>query len=135
LNRQIETVPEDYFDQEIIDQQERSADKRTKIENQQPATPENFQQETTRSFINVMVIETIPILLIFYGFIQMEAWFGAPNQIPFILTITILLFGVVNVLLSRWRILSSHKINDFCYYLFICVSDTLSDKKYGYYSG
>lgn len=79
----------------------------TKIENGKEITIEAFQQEQTRFFINVAIVETIPILLMVYGFAQMEQLSVRINIFLHLLIIVIvLIIALVNVFIIRRDTLS-----------------------------
>jgi uncharacterized membrane protein len=74
-----------------------------KIDNGQEIKIGSMQQETTRFFITVAIVEAIPILLIMYGFMQIEKLEGQSVNIllPQLIIIGILIFALIHVLMVR----------------------------------
>jgi hypothetical protein len=68
-----------------------------------------IQSLLSRFFIKVAIAEVIPIILIIVGFVQSEKWTKEISTMaaytPFIIVILTLLFGNLNVILSRGSLL------------------------------
>jgi hypothetical protein len=68
-----------------------------------------IQSLLSRFFIKVAIAEVIPIILIIIGFVQSEKWTKEISTMaaytPFIIVILTLLFGNLNVILSRGSLL------------------------------
>ncbi|WP_077622757.1 hypothetical protein [Sediminibacillus massiliensis] len=89
-----------------------TAEKR--LEEGKTVTTESFQKETTRFFIKVAIIEVIPILLIVFGFVQIESYNANSLQLmfPILFILVILLFGMLNVILTRTRLMSIKDLSE-----------------------
>jgi hypothetical protein len=81
-----------------------------KVEKQERIDQTVFQKELSRFFIRVALIETIPIIIIVAGFIQMESQQMGLGIYDIILQLglimIVLFFGVVNIFRIRGRIVS-----------------------------
>ncbi|MBM7573573.1 hypothetical protein [Aquibacillus albus] len=79
-----------------------------KLEKEEVVSTNSLQKQLSGFFIRVALIESIPIVLIVFGFIQMETWVGNQSDIllPLIIIIIILVFGIINVFLSRGSLLA-----------------------------
>jgi F0F1-type ATP synthase membrane subunit c/vacuolar-type H+-ATPase subunit K len=72
------------------------------IEEGKEINMETFQKEQTRFFIRVAVVEAIPILLIVFGFAQIEQYVGTINVLfPLAIIIAVFLFAVIRVFTIR----------------------------------
>ncbi|WNF38347.1 hypothetical protein RJD24_07960 [Bacillaceae bacterium IKA-2] len=87
-----------------------------RINDNEIVTQGNFQKEMSRFFIKVPLIEIVPILLIIFGFIQLEDVQGTGQLsdiiIPFGFVLIVLVFGITNVLLLRARLVSIKDIDN-----------------------
>jgi MFS family permease len=83
---------------------------REKIEKGQEVSGESLQQEQTRFFIKVAMVEAIPILLIVFGFMQIEQInVQAHNTLLQILIIVgIVIFAFIQILFLKRDMVGQH---------------------------
>jgi Flp pilus assembly protein TadB len=78
----------------------------TKMEEEKDIKGESFQKELTRFFIQVAIVESIPILLIIFGFMQIEVQDGPVNILfPLVIIIAVFLLALISVITIRRDIL------------------------------
>jgi len=87
-----------------------------RVLDKQVVNEDNFQKEVSRFFIKVPIIEIVPILLVIYGFIQLDEVQGTGRLsdvvIPFGFVLIILLVVIMSVLSIRGRVASIQGIDD-----------------------
>lgn len=85
-----------------------------KIFNKERSGQEPFQKDLSSFFIKVAIIEAIPIILIVLGFINIETLPDGRDPsdltIPLFLVIFSFIFGVLNIFLTRGRLLADQNI-------------------------
>ncbi|MBB6452055.1 putative membrane protein YecN with MAPEG domain [Salirhabdus euzebyi] len=84
-----------------------------KLRDSEEVNQKTFQKDLSRLFIKIMIIESIPIILIFLGFIEMN-YFELTNlfqvYIPLILVLGILVFGLISIFSTRGAVIAMHEI-------------------------
>ncbi|PTX60720.1 hypothetical protein C8P63_10829 [Melghirimyces profundicolus] len=83
------------------------------MEGAEEGVPSLVQREFTRFFIKMLVIESLPLLLVIFFFIQVLEGRGAVEvEVPLILIFLLLIFGWVNVFLTRMQVVQDPRSNE-----------------------
>jgi MFS family permease len=83
---------------------------REKLEKGQEIRGESIQQEQTRFFIKVAMVEAIPILLIVYGFMQIEhiQEQNYNTLLPILIIICVVIFALIQILFLKRDMVGQH---------------------------
>jgi F0F1-type ATP synthase membrane subunit c/vacuolar-type H+-ATPase subunit K len=88
----------------------------SKLENKIPLNQQTLQPELTRFFITIGIVETIPIILLVLGFSQLDTLYnqqpGDKIMIPFSIVIITILFGIINVVITRSRLFNENELTN-----------------------
>lgn len=84
------------------------------IEEQSELSSREVKKEQSKFFIKVLMVESIPLVLIILGFMQIGTLTEPLEQteviLPFALVVITLGTGIVNIFLSRMRLLADYQV-------------------------
>lgn len=83
-----------------------------RIEQGQEISGESMQREQTRFFVKVAIVEAIPILLIVYGFMQIEQIVDQTYNmlLPLLIIVGVLIFAFIQILFLKRDIIGRNDV-------------------------